>query len=89
VDVAAVLVAGVENCGRLIRLVAGAMLPLQAGHRLRVVASDPSALVDIPAWCRMRGHRLAAQTDRDGHFEFVIEKGGLDHGTRDGAQHPR
>lgn len=31
---------------------------MQAGARLLVVASDPGALHDIPAWCRIHGHRV-------------------------------
>lgn len=81
--------AGAENCGRLIQLITAAMRPLVAGEHLRVVAHDPSALVDIPAWCRMVRHRLVGQVDVERHWEFVIEKGRLDHGTRDGQQHAR
>jgi tRNA 2-thiouridine synthesizing protein A len=29
------------------------------GTRIVVLASDPAARHDIPAWCRMRGHELA------------------------------
>jgi tRNA 2-thiouridine synthesizing protein A len=29
---------------------------LPVGAVLRVLADDPAAAVDIPAWCRMRGH---------------------------------
>ena len=29
-----------------------------AGAQLLVVASDPGALHDIPAWCRIHGHRV-------------------------------
>lgn len=79
--------AGTENCGRLIQLIAVTMRPLAAGERVRVLAYDPSALVDIPAWCRMLQHHLLAQADVADHFEFVIEKGGTHDGTRDGQQH--
>ena len=81
--------AGAENCGRLIQLIAEAMRPLEAGQRLRVVAYDPSALIDIPAWCRMLRHLLVGQVDVGERFEFVIEKGGTPDGTRDGQQHAR
>ncbi|MFF5227103.1 sulfurtransferase TusA family protein [Dactylosporangium sp. NPDC000521] len=27
-----------------------------AGTRIEVLADDPAAAVDIPAWCRLRGH---------------------------------
>lgn len=36
---------------------------LGAGDVLEVVCSDPGALVDIPAWCRIHGHRVIAAQD--------------------------
>jgi tRNA 2-thiouridine synthesizing protein A len=29
---------------------------VEIGGVVRVLADDPAASVDIPAWCRMRGH---------------------------------
>lgn len=49
---------------------------LRPGDRLETVATDPGALQDIPAWCRINGHRVI-ETRRDGHEVFVvIEVGG-------------
>ncbi|MFW6775717.1 sulfurtransferase TusA family protein [Nocardioides sp. CPCC 205120] len=31
------------------------------GTELAVVADDPAARVDVPAWCRMRGHRFLGE----------------------------
>lgn len=31
---------------------------LQAGDVVRVRASDPGALHDIPAWCKVHGHEV-------------------------------
>ncbi|MCX4470912.1 Sulfurtransferase TusA [Micromonospora sp. MW-13] len=33
---------------------------LPVGAVLRVLADDPAAAVDIPAWCRMRGQEFVA-----------------------------
>ncbi|WP_164983997.1 sulfurtransferase TusA family protein [Cellulomonas endophytica] len=30
------------------------------GARLTVLSTDPAALVDVPAWARLRGHTLLA-----------------------------
>ena len=73
--VGATIDAGAANCGRLIELISTTLGTLEMGEILRVVAQDPSALVDIPAWCRMRAHRLVAQVELEGHFLFVIKKG--------------
>jgi TusA-related sulfurtransferase len=32
------------------------------GAEIAVVADDPAARLDIPAWCRMRGHEYAGET---------------------------
>jgi tRNA 2-thiouridine synthesizing protein A len=44
---------------------------LRPGARLRVVATDPGALQDIPAWCRINGHRVLESFSRD-HEHFVL-----------------
>lgn len=31
---------------------------LQIGDILNIYATDPGALYDIPAWCRMYGHKI-------------------------------
>ncbi|UWZ40668.1 sulfurtransferase TusA family protein [Dactylosporangium roseum] len=36
------------------------------GTVIEVLADDPAAAVDIPAWCRMRGHTFVS-TDGDRH----------------------
>jgi tRNA 2-thiouridine synthesizing protein A len=38
---------------------------LAPGDTLEVRATDPGALHDIPAWCRVHGHEILA-THRDG-----------------------
>lgn len=39
----------------VIRLAAAAQ-GLPAGTELTVLSTDPAARLDVPAWCRMRGH---------------------------------
>ena len=43
---------------------------LQPGDTLEVQATDPGALHDIPAWCRVHGHEVL-KTHRDGN-DIVI-----------------
>ena len=33
---------------------------LPAGTELTVLSTDPAAKLDVPAWCRMRGHEHVA-----------------------------
>ena len=38
-----------------------------------VLATDPAAAHDVPAWCRMRGHRFAGARDRGDHTAYDVE----------------
>lgn len=40
---------------------------LPVGTVLRVLADDPAAAVDIPAWCRMRGQEFLGTADGPGY----------------------
>lgn len=48
-----------------------AMKALAPGDLLVVTATDPGVLQDIPAWCRINGHRVLASR-REGP-EIIIE----------------
>ena len=40
------------------------------GTHLLVLATDPAAAADLPAWCRIRGHQVQAlTTDPDGAIQ--------------------
>ena len=46
---------------------------LQSGDRLEVLCTDPGALSDIPAWCRINGHKVVG-TERCGdEIRIVLE----------------
>jgi len=46
------------------------------GQVLRMVASDPSSMRDIPKFCSFLGHVLLAQTEEEGEYIYLIKKGG-------------
>ncbi len=54
-----------------------AIATMQAGERLRVVATDPGVKNDIPAWCRINGHRVEAIAEQDDEIMITIEVEGL------------
>ena len=35
---------------------------VEPGATIGVAATDPAARIDIPAWCRMRGHDYVGET---------------------------
>lgn len=48
---------------------------LAPGDLLEVFCTDPGALTDIPAWCRLNGHRVL-ESRRDGRdIVLVVEVG--------------
>lgn len=44
---------------------------LQQGDELKVLATDPGVLNDVPAWCRINGHEVL-EAGRDGQEVFVL-----------------
>jgi tRNA 2-thiouridine synthesizing protein A len=48
---------------------------LSIGDRLQVVATDPGVMQDIPAWCRINGHRILQADAEYGEYIIVLEVG--------------
>ncbi len=48
---------------------------LATGEQLTIACSDPGALNDIPAWCRINGHTLISAEDDGDDITVVIEVG--------------
>ncbi len=48
---------------------------LRPGDTMEVRSSDPGALNDIPAWCRVHGHRVVEALERDGRYIVTLELG--------------
>lgn len=49
---------------------------LGRGDHLEVWCTDPGALHDIPAWCRVNGHRVVATEERPEELRITIEVSG-------------
>lgn len=41
------------------------------GSALTLLADDPAARADVPAWCRMTGHTVTTQ-DQGGHTAYRV-----------------
>ena len=48
---------------------------LSPGTRIEAVCTDPGALHDIPAWCRLNGHTLIETRSGNGEYIAVLEVG--------------
>lgn len=46
---------------------------LQAGDILEVTCTDPGALNDIPAWCRINGHKVLDTVENENDVLVKIE----------------
>lgn len=45
------------------------------GAVLRLIATDPAAVVDVPHFCRESGHDLVSAEDGDGARVYLIRRG--------------
>ena len=45
------------------------------GTRVEITCTDPGALNDIPAWCRINGHSIISTLEQDYEYIIVVEKG--------------
>ena len=53
--------AGDLGCGELVLELRNRLLAMSPGRVLRLIALDPGAPADIPAWCRLTGHTLVLE----------------------------
>ena len=52
-----------------------AVMDLQPGDILDVTCTDPGALNDIPAWCRINGHTMLDTRQQDDEIIITIQVG--------------
>jgi len=62
--------AGDLGCGELLPQLRSRLAHLEPGSLFELVARDPGAPEDLPAWCRMTGHELV----RSHHPEYLIKR---------------
>jgi len=70
-----VLDLGEKNCSQLVMEVMLAIRHMDKGQILLVTAYDPSAPIDLEAWCRMTGNTLAQRLPDSSGNQFLIQKG--------------
>ncbi|HUW78510.1 MAG TPA: sulfurtransferase TusA family protein [Candidatus Nanopelagicaceae bacterium] len=58
------------KCPQPIILLARRIIELEIGETITLIADDPAAAYDVPAWCRMSNQELVSKTD----FTFVIRR---------------
>jgi len=69
-----VIEGGDRACGELLLVLAARVRRLPPGIRIRLLASDPAAPLDLPAWCHLTGHHYRDRgTDATGRAYYDIE----------------
>lgn len=65
---------GDRACGELLLVLAAQARRLAPGSRIRLLASDPAAPLDLPAWCHLTGHYYRGRgSDASGRVYYDIE----------------
>ena len=60
------------KCPEPVMMLRNALRRVDVGTCLKLVATDPSTLRDIPTMCRFMHHELVSQDELDGRYEFVV-----------------
>jgi TusA-related sulfurtransferase len=66
---------GEKNCSQLVMEVMLAMQHMDKDQTLLVTAYDPSAPIDLEAWCSMTGNTLAQTFPGSTGNQFLLRKG--------------
>ena len=48
---------------------------LPQGDEVEAVCTDPGAMNDIPAWCRINGHEVVEMREHDDQYIVVVRVG--------------
>ena len=59
-----------------VMMLRNALRKADTGTCLKLIATDPSTLRDVPTMCRFMHHELVSQEEREGFFEFVVSARG-------------
>ncbi len=62
------------NCPLPILRAKKALAEMESGQVLRVIATDPGAVKDFAAFCKMTGNPLLSSNETPAEFTFVIAK---------------
>lgn len=64
-----------QLCPQPVIELAKAVRTASTGSVIRIETDDPAAAVDIPAWCRMRGHSVVVVEQSDGALVHDVTVG--------------
>lgn len=63
-----------QRCPLPVIALARTVPAVEVGAVVRVVADDPAAAVDIPAWCRLRGQEFVGVAEVNGTPGYDVRR---------------
>lgn len=63
-----------QRCPLPVIMLARRINEVPSGAVVRVIADDPAARLDVPAWCRMRSHDYLGEEPADGGTAYDIRR---------------
>jgi tRNA 2-thiouridine synthesizing protein A len=66
-----------QRCPLPIIILARRITEVPAGRLIEVLADDPAAVSDVPAWCALKSHEFCGRSDLAGRpgWSFLIRRG--------------
>ena len=61
-------------CPEPVMLLHNTIRDMAVGNKVKIIATDPSTLRDIPKFCSFLGHELLETKTEDKCFYFVVQK---------------
>jgi len=62
------------KCPMPVLRAARALRSMEAGEKLRLLATDPETILDIRDFCKTTGHALIATSETRGVYSFTIRR---------------
>ena len=62
------------HCPLPVRALSRAIDSVAVGAVVELTATDPTARMDVPVWCRLQRHRLQTITEVQGGWRFRVER---------------
>jgi tRNA 2-thiouridine synthesizing protein A len=62
------------RCPAPVIALARAITDVLVGDEVAVLADDPAAATDVPAWCRMRGHEYLGAQALDRGTQYLVRR---------------
>jgi tRNA 2-thiouridine synthesizing protein A len=63
-----------RKCPIPIIMLAERIREVAVGQLIAVLADDPAAQTDVPAWCMIKSHKLVRTTELPSGWEFLVRR---------------